>query len=164
MVDPRMAQATAVHTKIAMIAAIRLIMVGCAPTLSAALATYPSRLALSSTFHHKAQRTRSHVCRKAAHFKSSRVLRKQWLFDFASLLNCLFPLSFAATQLFEPLLQNCLLIRVDARKHHPHSHIWEQKYYSSQRSECRVCVQDFDPNLRAFWRGIQHVEEASAGT
>src|SRR5260370_16584605 len=53
MVDPRMAQATAVHTKIAMIAAIRLIMVFCVSNLSAAPATYLSRLALSSTFHNK---------------------------------------------------------------------------------------------------------------
>src|SRR5258708_2213670 len=53
MVDPRMAHATAVHTKIAMIAAIRLIMVVCVSTLSAAPATYLSRLALSSTFRRK---------------------------------------------------------------------------------------------------------------
>src|SRR5258706_6806461 len=84
--------------------------------------------------------------------------------SFAALLNWLFPLSFAATQLFEPLLQNYLLICVDARKHHPHSHIGEQKYHSSQRSGCRVCVRDSDPNLRAFWRRIQHVEKASADT
>jgi hypothetical protein len=45
-----MAQATAVHTKIAMIATIRLIMVVCASTLSAAPATYSFQLALSSTF------------------------------------------------------------------------------------------------------------------
>jgi len=60
-----MAQATAVHTKIAMIAAIRLIMVVCVSTLSAVRPTYRSELALSSTFHHKVQRARSHVCRKA---------------------------------------------------------------------------------------------------
>src|SRR5712664_1637296 len=58
MVDPRMAQATAVHTKIAMIAAIRLIMVVCVSTLSAAPATYLSRLVLSSTFHCKVKAAR----------------------------------------------------------------------------------------------------------
>src|SRR5258708_7394195 len=58
MVDPRMAQATAVHTKIAMIAAIRLIMVFCASTLSAVRPTYRSELALSSTFHCKVTRSR----------------------------------------------------------------------------------------------------------
>src|SRR6267143_1803474 len=53
MVDPRMAQATAVHTKIATIAPIRLSMVVCVSTLSAAPPTYLVRLALSSTFHCK---------------------------------------------------------------------------------------------------------------
>src|SRR5712692_5073356 len=55
MVDPRMAQATAVHTKIAMIAAIRLSMMGCVSTLSAASPTYPLQLTLSSTFWCKVQ-------------------------------------------------------------------------------------------------------------
>src|SRR6266850_1930260 len=53
MVDPRMAQATAVHTKIATIAIIRFSMVVCVSTLSAASPTYLARLALSSTFHDK---------------------------------------------------------------------------------------------------------------
>src|ERR1700730_8132917 len=53
MVDPRMAQATALHTKIATIAIIRFNMVVCAPTLSAALPTYLDRLVLSSTFYYK---------------------------------------------------------------------------------------------------------------
>src|SRR6266436_5235179 len=53
MVDPRMTQATAVHTKIATIAIIRFNMVVCLSTLSAATPTYPSRLALSSTFCYK---------------------------------------------------------------------------------------------------------------
>jgi hypothetical protein len=50
-----MAQATAVHTKIATIAIIRFNMVVCAPTLSAAIPNYVARLALSSTFHSKAE-------------------------------------------------------------------------------------------------------------
>ena len=53
MVDPRMAQAIAVHAKIATIAIIRFSMVVCAPTLSAATPTYLMRLALSSTFRCK---------------------------------------------------------------------------------------------------------------
>src|SRR5882724_10663432 len=55
MVDPRMAQATAVHTKIATIAIIRFNMVVCASTLSAAPSNYLAWLALSSTFCHKVQ-------------------------------------------------------------------------------------------------------------
>src|SRR6266404_1219083 len=58
MVDPRMAQATAVHTKIATIAIIRFNMVVCAPTLSAATPTYLTRLALSSTFRYKVKDVR----------------------------------------------------------------------------------------------------------
>src|SRR5467141_75807 len=53
--------------------------------------------------------------RDGHHVRRASVLMR----SFVGLLNWLFPLSFAATQLFEPLLQNCLLIRVDARKHHP---------------------------------------------
>src|SRR6267378_7709546 len=59
MVDPRMPQATAVHTKIAMIATIRFNMVVCASRsyLLSPPPTQPnvSRLALSSTFHCKVQ-------------------------------------------------------------------------------------------------------------
>src|SRR6266850_6156311 len=59
MVDPRMAQATAVHTKITMIATIRFNMVVCA-SRSYLLSPPPAqpnvfRLALSSTFHCKVQ-------------------------------------------------------------------------------------------------------------
>src|SRR6266851_1835637 len=53
MVDTRMAQATAVHTKITLIATIRLNMAVCLSTLSAAPPTQPVQLALSSTFHCK---------------------------------------------------------------------------------------------------------------
>src|SRR6266404_434754 len=58
MVDPRMAQATAVHTKIATIATIRFNMIVCASTLSAVIPPYPLRLALSSTFPYKVRRVR----------------------------------------------------------------------------------------------------------
>src|ERR1700682_1994823 len=53
MVDPRMAQATAVQTKIAMIAPIFFNIVICVSTLSAVPPTYVVKLALSSTFHCK---------------------------------------------------------------------------------------------------------------
>ena len=56
-----MAHATAVHPKINAIAAIRLNMVVCAPTLSAATPPYLVELALSSTFHYKAE-TRAWIC------------------------------------------------------------------------------------------------------
>src|SRR5205823_10017061 len=56
MVDPRMAHATAVHPKMKTIAAIRLNMVVCVPSLSAATPIYLVQLALSSTFHYKVGR------------------------------------------------------------------------------------------------------------
>src|SRR6267142_4582515 len=70
MVDPKMAQATAVHTKIATIAIIRFNMVVCVSTLSAATPTYLARLALSSTFHYKvkASGTRPSKYRRAHDF------------------------------------------------------------------------------------------------
>src|SRR5258708_34507151 len=48
-----MAHATAVYTKIAMIAALRFNMVVWVSTLSAAPPTYPLQLVLSSTLHYK---------------------------------------------------------------------------------------------------------------
>ncbi len=75
MVDPRMAHATAVQPKIAMIAAIRLNMVVCLSTLSAAPPTYPLQLAMSSTFCYKVE-THVWLCfaplRPAALFAASR--------------------------------------------------------------------------------------------
>src|SRR5467141_319345 len=58
IVDPRMAQATAVHTKIATIAIIGFNMVVCVSTLSAATSTYSVRLALQSTFHNEVKSVR----------------------------------------------------------------------------------------------------------
>jgi len=72
------------------------------------------------------------------------------------------PPSSAATQLCEPFFQNGLLTGRDVRKHNAPFPCWGTGNTTfSARRKSGIRVRDSDGNLCAFWRRIQHVQEAS---
>jgi hypothetical protein len=78
-----------------------------------------------------------------------------------------------AIQPFAPLIRmnpaDCVpedreLVFLNVGEYNTHSHVWENKYHSSEGSKRGACIMDCDANPCAFRRGIHHVEEASTHT